>query len=207
MDDAPQTLVALELIRRAIADLPVAFVRNLAKSRGEEPAPAKPVNPANPAVVMTPNGPQVDPLKVLAPKGPAPAPGAPEAGKKTHEQLAKLQKQAADDLKAAAKAQKGAGAGGDEEKRGLVRQVGAAVGTVLGKFSSALGAILPPLNLLAGVLGSTTSGFSLVTRTLNLLYAVLAPVLLPVLFLFAAGLLFVSDAVMKYLWPAFKNLW
>jgi hypothetical protein len=206
-----QTLVALELIRRAVAESAATQVRAILTGRDQAPAyQPQPIHPSNPPVVMTPGGPAVDPTRLFG--GGAEAPGKDRSGaaaagpKLNYTELYHLQQQAAADLEAAAKMEK---ENAQKEKLGggVGGKITAALGGVAGGMARLFGGLTSRLALLSGMMSQTTSGFDLVNRTVQLFYAVLAPVLLPVLFLFAAAMLYLSDKIMKDLWPAFNNLW
>ncbi len=80
---------------------------------------------------------------------------------------------------------------------------GKASGAILGQLFSKLSLVLLPLSMLATFLGSAASGFGTFSKVMNLFVGVLAPMLLPILFLLAAGLVAVSDVLWRHLLPAF----
>jgi hypothetical protein len=199
--------IALGLINRSIVgDMPASIARNAA-STAAPPAPAAPRGRA--ASPPEPGGPDRD-------KDPA-----VEKLKEINETLRKglgdgswLRKQQEQERaqKDNAVLQRDAARQSRESRPGHVGAVpgGGVLGAVKGlggMLGAAFGAIIPPLNLLHNVLSSNLSGVNLVMQTFKLLGAVLAPVLLPVMFLMAAGMLYLSDVVWKELKPTLVELY
>lgn len=69
----------------------------------------------------------------------------------------------------------------------------------------ALGAALTPLAMAATVINSTLSGFQLVTASIKVFAATVAPVLMPFFFLLAAGLTYLSDKIWQDIAPALQS--
>lgn len=66
-------------------------------------------------------------------------------------------------------------------------------------------AVIGPLYALSTVLGQTNSGFGVFQRSINVLGATLAPILLPVFALLAAGIMTVADMIWAEMIPAMKS--
>ena len=80
-----------------------------------------------------------------------------------------------------------------------------ALSGVFGMFTAKLAVIFGPLAAFATLLGSANSGFSVFLKTVNLLGAVLAPILLPAFALLGAAVLTVADLIWAKLAPNLKN--
>lgn len=90
---------------------------------------------------------------------------------------------------------------------GAVKGGAAALVGLLGPLLSPLGAILSPMKLLADVIGSNVSGFQLVGTAVKLLAATLAPVLLPVFVAVATGLTELSDRIWEDIEPGLEDFY
>lgn len=73
---------------------------------------------------------------------------------------------------------------------------------ILGSFTAKLAIVLGPLTAFATILGSANSGFGVFLKTVNVLAASLAPLLLPAFVLLGAAVLTVSDYIWSKLQPA-----
>lgn len=78
-------------------------------------------------------------------------------------------------------------------------------GSIASSLLRQLAAVLVPLGGLATILNQTNSGFQLFIGALNIFAATIAPLLLPVFALLAAGVLTVSDILWAQLVPNLKD--
>lgn len=86
--------------------------------------------------------------------------------------------------------------GGDRQTQG-----GGAMAMLAGKFAAVLG----PLQFFGQILQSNASGFQILTQSMSLLAAVLAPVFLPIVLAVAGALLDLSEDVQNKLLPGLRE--
>lgn len=88
---------------------------------------------------------------------------------------------------------------------GAAKGVGGALMAAMSPFMLKLIAVLGPLALLAAVLSSASSGFSLVTTSVKLLAMTLGPILLPFMVLLATGIASMSDIIWNKMMPQLEK--
>lgn len=96
---------------------------------------------------------------------------------------------------------------GPNERRARGGNAGAAVAgaAVAQALVTKFAVIFAPLVTLSTILGQTNSGFSVFQKSLQVLAAAIAPILLPVFVLLAAGILSLSDEIAARLLPRLKD--
>lgn len=177
-------------------------------SQPQSPAPPTPDRPTSntpaferptPVIVV---GPKPLPVNLVGGKAPAPPKESGDKGKDSPSLLTQL-------IAAMAKQGPIGGAlglaGNKLTKRGTSGQGGGAIAVVLGAFASKFGMILAPLTALSTVLSASNSGMQVFQKSVQLLGATLAPLLMPVMMLLATAVTAVSDVLWENLLPAMKD--
>ena len=201
----PFMIVAIEALRRAIDNLPLAIAMNLGRvfvPPGPAPSPPPPT-PAGGSPVPDPMAP--------AP-APKPAPGAPTPGgaKPPPVPIPSIydRPQAVIVVGPKPLPVKIEGAGAPAGAKGEPAAAGggtAAVVQVLRSFVTTFAVMLGPVAVLSAIIGSELSGVRVLASALNLFASSVAPILMPVMFTLAVGLAAASDMIFSRLKPALEN--
>jgi len=175
-------LVALELIRRAIANLPLAIAANAGRAAAQNPATGGQGSGLANAMRAAALGTAYNPY-------PLPPPPPPPVGR--GRQLV--------NFLASNQVTRAAGAMGNNALAGLK----AAAGALAARFGQLIG----PVAALTAITQAQTSGFSVLGKTMQLLGATLAPIILPLATTLAVGLLKMSDMLSAKIIPALEGFY
>ena len=216
--------VAIELLRRQVADLGMAVIQNSLGNYPDVRAGGQPAPPvAQPAAAVSEaQRPIVDKLEEIR-RLIADLPRAHSVmQQKGFEQMSHdnhAQSASAYDTRGFGREE---GFGGNRlqhghgeiegPRQGFGGKVGEVLGKGLGKAASSgaalamsFGRLLGPLALITTFIGASTSGFSIFNQAMQLFAATVAPIFMPVFFLLATGLVALSDVFMKKLMPAIND--